>query len=55
MGMFPPGAAAGGHAVQPERIKGHRASIYVQGAESSPLSILSLGPVPLPKLVPLAI
>lgn len=55
MGMFPPGAAAGGHAVSPEPIKGHRASIHMQGAESSLLSISSLGPVQLPKFVPLAI
>lgn len=53
--MFPPGAAAGGHAVNPEPIKGHRASIHMQGAEPSLSSILSLRPVQLPKFVPLAI
>lgn len=53
--MLPPGAAAGGHAVNPEHIKGHRSSIHMQGAESGLLSILSLGPVQLPKSVPLAI
>lgn len=55
MGMFLPGAAAGGHAVNPEHIKGHRASLHMQGARSSLLSILSLGPVLLPEFVPLAI
>lgn len=55
MEMFPPGAAAGGHAVNPEHFKGHRASLHMQGAGSSLLSLLSLGPVQYPKFVPLAI
>lgn len=55
MGMSPPGAAAGGHTVNLEHTKGHRASVRMQGAESSLLSILPLGPVQLPKFVPLAI